>query len=175
MFYVESRHSSCVGKYKLSNDGVFNIISTSAMFNRLTLKDIMNRSLSMSARRNWHLPEKLLQKTIDFSRFCIIFPGNFGSVSHCHLLFVTLHNSRKACLQKVAQKGAAGGRGSLQLICPCFPCRHLGLSCSFPSTSQCDVSVPKILNRLEIVWLPNSVGVKAHISEVKGRDFQFIL
>lgn len=39
-------------------------------------------------------------------------------------------------------------------------------------TSQCDVSVPKILNHLETVWLPNSVGVKAHINKVKGRDFQ---
>lgn len=76
---------------------------------------------------------------------------------------------------KVAQKCMAGHEGSLQITCPCFLCKHVDLSYSFPVTSQCDASVAKIINRLEIVKFPNSVGVKAHVNKVKERDFQSML
>lgn len=32
--------------------------------------------------------------------------------------------------------------------------------------------LPQILNHVEIVCLPNSIGLKAHINKVKERDFQ---
>lgn len=61
----------------------------------------------------------------------------------------------------MVRKYAAGGRGSLRITCPCFLCRHLGLSCSFPPTSQCDVCSSDIKSRRNCVsskfdWIKGS-------------------